>query len=285
MPDANRVHFRMMHNRPIPSTGEAMPVIGLGTWQAFDIGDDAVALAQRRAVLDALFDSGGRMIDSSPMYGRAESVVGRLLADMKAHDRAFIATKVWTTGEQQGRAQMQDSASKLRVGAIDLMQVHNLVDWRVHLRTLRAWKEQGLVRYIGITHYTVPALDDLERIICSEAIDFVQLVYSIGTRAAEQRLLPLAAERGVAVIANKPLGSGSFTARARGKSLPPWAGDLGLKSWAQIMLKFVVSHPAITCAIPATGNPDHMRDNALAGHGALADAAQRARMAAAWDAL
>lgn len=275
----------MMHTRAIPSTGEAMPVIGLGTWQSFDIGSDGALVAQRRAVIDALLDHGGRMIDSSPMYGRAEAVVGSLLADMKARDRAFIATKVWTTGELQGVAQMQDSASKLQVPAVDLMQVHNLVDWRVHLKTLCAWKEQGRVRYIGITHYTVSALDDLERIIRSEAIDFVQLVYSIGTRAAEQRLLPLAAERGVAVIANKPLGSGSFTARARSKKPPAWAEELGLKSWAQIMLKFAVSHPAVTCAIPATGNPDHMRDNALAGHGPMPDAALRARMAAAWDAL
>lgn len=224
----------MMHARPIPSSGEAMPVIGLGTWQAFDIGNDAAALAQRRAVIETLLDNGGRMIDSSPMYGRAESVVGGLLSDMKAHDRTFVATKVWTSGEEQGRAQMQDSARKLRVDAVDLMHVHNLVDWRVHLATLRQWKEQGLVRYIGITHYTVPALDDLERIIRSETLDFVQLVYSIGTRAAEQRLLPLAAERGVAVIANKPLGSGSFSARARGKKLPSWAGEYGLESWEQI---------------------------------------------------
>lgn len=275
----------MMHTRAIPSSGEPMPVIGLGTWQAFDTGGDPRAMAHRRAVLDTLFVNGGRMIDSSPMYGRAESVVGDLLSDMKAHHRAFIATKVWTTGELQGVAQMQDSARKLQVPAIDLMQVHNLVDWRVHLRTLRAWKEQGRVRYVGITHYTVPALDDLERIIRSEAVDFVQLVYSIGTRAAEQRLLPLAAERGVAVIANKPLGSGSLTARARGRPLPTWASELGLTSWAQVMLKFVVSHPAVTCAIPATSSPDHMRDNALAGHGPMPDAALRARMATAWDAL
>ena len=275
----------MMHTRSIPSTGEAMPVIGLGTWQAFDIGSDAAAMAERRAVLDVFFEHGGRMIDSSPMYGSAETVVGNLLAAMKAHDRAFVATKVWTTGDLQGRSQMQDSARKLGVATMDLMQVHNLVDWRVHLRTLREWKEQGLVRYIGITHYTVPALDDLERIIRDETIDFVQLVYSIGTRVAEKRLLPLAAERGVAVIANKPLGSGSYTARARGKPLPPWCKEFGITTWAQLMLKYVVSHPAVTCAIPATGNAEHMRDNALAGHGAMPDASQRARMAAAWDAL
>lgn len=274
----------MMLMRSIPSSGEAMPVIGLGTWQAFDV-DDPTSLQQRRAVLETLFDCGGRMIDSSPMYGRAEAAVGTLLAQMQARERAFVATKVWTTGEMQGRSQMQDSFGKLGVEAMDLMQVHNLVDWRVHLRTLREWKAQALVRYIGITHYTVPALDELERIIRSEAVDFVQLVYSIGTRAAEQRLLPLAAERGVAVIANKPLGSGSYTTRARGKKLPPWAGELGVTSWAQLMLKYVVSHPAVTCAIPATGNPDHMRDNALAGHGPMPNDSQRAQMAKAWDAL
>jgi diketogulonate reductase-like aldo/keto reductase len=276
----------MMLSRPIPSSGEPIPVIGLGTWQAFDIGTDAHDVAQRRAVLDAFFNSGGTLIDSSPMYGRAEGAVGSLLSTMTERPRAFLATKVWTTGEQQGIAQMRDSARKMRADPIDLMQVHNLVDWRTHLRTLRQWKDQGKVRYIGITHYTVAALDDLERIIRAEPVDFVQLVYSIGTRAAEHRVLPLAAERGVAVIANKPLGSGAFMSRVRGKPVPAWAAkELDIRSWAQFMLKYIVGHPAVTCAIPATAVLDHMRDNAAAGHGRLPDAAQRVRMASEWDAL
>jgi diketogulonate reductase-like aldo/keto reductase len=276
----------MMLSRLIPSSGEPIPVIGLGTWQAFDIGTDPRDVAQRRAVLEALFDADGTLIDSSPMYGHAESAVGSLLAGMATRPRVFLATKVWTTGEQQGIAQMRDSARKMRADRIDLMQVHNLVDWRTHLRTLRQWKEQGKVRYIGITHYTVSALDELERIIRTEPIDFVQLVYSIGTRAAEHRLLPLAAERGVAVIANKPLGSGAFMSHVRDKPVPAWAiSDLGIGSWAQFMLKFIVGHPAITCVIPATADPGHMQDNAAAGHGPLPTEDQRAHMASDWDRL
>jgi diketogulonate reductase-like aldo/keto reductase len=275
----------MMLTRPIPQTGEALPVVGIGTWQGFDVGSDRAALDQRRAVLQALFDAGGRMIDSSPMYGRAEAVVGTLLTGMQAREPAFIATKVWTSGEAAGIAQMNASFAKLQAPVIDLMQVHNLVDWRTHLRTLRAWKEQGRVRYIGITHYTVPALDELAAIIAAERIDFVQAAYSIDVRAAETRLLPLAAERGVAVIVNRPLGSGALFAQVRGKALPASATELGCASWGQFFVKFILGHPAVTCVIPGTGRPEHARDDVAAGMGPLPDEAQRRRMVAEWEAL
>ena len=274
-----------MLTRPIPATGEPMPVIGFGTWQTFDVGADRAALDQRRQVLEALFTAGGRMIDSSPMYGRAEAVVGALLKEMGARDKSFLATKVWTSGERAGIAQMRDSGAKLGAATIDLMQIHNLVDWRTHLKTLRAWKADGRFRYIGITHYTIPALDELAAIIAKEKIDFVQLGYSIGTRAAEQRLLPVAAERGVAVIANQPFDSGEAFQRVKGKALPEWAGEIDCSSWAQFLLKYIVSHPAVTCAIPGTASPAHARDNVAAGIGRLPDDRQRRRMAELWDKL
>ncbi len=274
-----------MHVRKIPSTGEAMPVVGLGTWQTFDIGTDRAERAQRREVLEALFAAGGRMIDSSPMYGRSEAVVGDLLAEMRARDTAFLATKVWTSGEKAGLAQMKASAEKLRAPVIDLMQIHNLVDWRVQLKSLRAAKDAGRYRYIGITHYTVPALDELVAILASEKLDFVQIGYSLGTRAAEKRLLPVAEQRGVAVIANQPFDSGSMFAKVKGKPLPEWAGEIDCASWAQIMLKYLIGHPGVTCVIPGTARPDHARDNLAAGVGRLPDAAQRRAIAEAWDRL
>ena len=283
-----------MLTRPIPSSGEPMPVIGFGTWQTFDVGMDAAALAPRREVLEILFAAGGRMIDSSPMYGRAEAVTGRLLADMNARETLalpgsartpFLATKVWTSGERAGIAQMRESSAKLGAATIDLMQIHNLVDWRTHLKTLRAWQADGRFRYIGITHYTTASLDDLAGIIAKEKIDFVQMGYSIGTRVAERRLLPVAAERGVAVIVNQPFDSGDAFQRVKGKALPEWAAEIDCSSWAQLMLKYIVGHPAVTCAIPGTANPAHARDNVAAGQGRVADERQRRRMAELWDTL
>lgn len=272
-----------MLKRRIPSSGEELPAVGLGTWQTFDVGGDRGELDQRQEVLRVLFEAGGSVIDSSPMYGRAEAVTGALLTRMKARDKAFLATKVWTTGERAGIQQMQSSAAKLQTGTIDLMQIHNLQDWRTHLKTLRAWKEQGTFRYVGITHYTVSALDDLAAIIRAERLDFVQFGYSIGVRAAEQRLLPLCAERGVAVIANQPFDSGQHFSQARGKPLPDWAGEIDAGSWGQVFLKYLLGHPAVTCVIPGTARPEHMRDNVAAGFGRLPDAALRSRMAADWD--
>jgi diketogulonate reductase-like aldo/keto reductase len=272
-----------MLTRNIPHGGEPLPVIGLGTWQTFDVGNDRVALEQRRQVLQILFDAGGSVIDSSPMYGRAEAVVGTLLSQMQAHSRTFLATKVWTSGRGAGEAQMAASAVKLQTPAVDLMQIHNLVDWRTHLGTLRAWKERNKFRYIGVTHYTVAGLDELAAVMRSEPIDFVQLAYSINVRQAESRLLALAAESGVAVITNLPFDSGSLFARVRGKALPDWASEFDCTSWSQFFLKFIVGHPAITCVIPGTAQPDHARDNVAAGFGRLPDASQRQRMVAYWE--
>jgi diketogulonate reductase-like aldo/keto reductase len=274
-----------MTTRAIPATGEAMPIIGLGTWQTFDVGDDAAAQQPLRRVLELLFDAGGRMIDSSPMYGRAEAVTGDLLAAMGARQKAFLATKVWTTGRARGVEEMQRSARRLRADTIDLMQIHNLVDWRTHLPTLRQMKAEGHIRYIGITHYTVGALADLARVLESEPdIDFVQMAYSIATREAEARLLPTAQARGVAVIVNKPLEQGALFRRVRGRPLPGWAAEIGCTSWAQFFLKYLLGHPAVTCVIPATADPAHMADDLAAGRGPLPDERQRQRMRDAWDA-
>ena len=207
--------------RPIPHSGESLPVVGLGTWQTFDAATDA-ARAPHREVLAEFSRLGGRVIDSSPMYGRAESVVGDLAAELGIQKQLFIATKVWTSGRDAGIRQMEESFRRLRVSRIDLMQVHNLVDWQTHLQTLRAWKAQGRIRYIGVTHYTESAYGELERVVQKEELDFVQLNYSIAERAAERRMLPLAAERGLAVLANRPLAEGGLFKKVRGRPLPPW---------------------------------------------------------------
>jgi aryl-alcohol dehydrogenase-like predicted oxidoreductase len=267
-----------VRTRSIPKTGEQLPIMGLGTWQGFDIGNDPAARAEREEVLRLLFDAGASLIDSSPMYGSSEGVVGDLLAKMKARDKAFLATKVWTWGEEAGVRQMDESFRRFQAEAVDLMQIHNLVDWRTHLRTLRAWKEDGRIRYIGITHYTEAALAELAAIIRKEPIDFVQLPYSIGMRDAEDELLPLAQEKGVAVVVNRPFEGGSLFQDRRREALPPWAGELGIESWAQLFLKFVLAHPAVTCVIPGTGKPAHMADNLNAGRGALPDDTMRPQM-------
>lgn len=274
-----------MLTRPIPKTREPLPVVGVGTWQTFDVAPGGPDLAPRKEVLRTLFEAGGTVIDSSPMYGRAEEVVGVLLTQMQALDKPFVATKVWTSGEAAGIRQMNESAARMQA-RIDLMQVHNLVDWRTHLETLRAWKDQKKIRYIGITHYTVPALDELAAVIRSEpAIDFVQFAYSINVRAAEARLLPLCAERGIAVLVNQPFDSGSLFRQVRGKDLPGWAREIECASWAQVFLKYILGHPAVTCVIPGTARPEHMRDNVGAGMGHLPDAAMRKRMVEFWDGL
>jgi diketogulonate reductase-like aldo/keto reductase len=264
--------------RPIPKTGEALPVIGLGTWQTFDAASEA-ARKPLRDVLAQFVRLGGRVIDSSPMYGRSEAVVGDLATALGVHKELFIATKVWTTGRDAGIRQMEESFSRLRASRIDLMQVHNLVDWQTHLKTLRAWKAEGKVRYIGVTHYTESAYGDLERVIKNEELDFVQLNYSIAERAAERRMLPLAVDRRLAVLVNRPLAEGGLFRKVRGKPLPDWAADIGAASWAQFFLKFVLGHRAVTCAIPATSRVDHLGDNMGAGRGPLPDEAMRKRMA------
>jgi diketogulonate reductase-like aldo/keto reductase len=270
-----------MLTRPVPRGGEAIPVVGLGTWQTFDPPSlTEAARAELTATLRALVDAGGRVVDSSPMYGASERTVGELADRAGVAGRLFVATKVWTRGEDAGVRQMRASMALLRPGrpaGLDLMQVHNLVDWRTHLRTLRRWQDEGLVRYVGVTHYEPSAYAELERVVRRERVDFVQLAYSVGVRDAERRLLPAAADAGVAVLVNRPFEGGGLFRRVLGTPLPDavrgWA-----ESWPQAFLKFVLAHPAVTCAIPGTGNPRHMRDNARAGVGRLPNEAERAAL-------
>lgn len=273
-----------MLTRPIPSTGEALPVIGVGTWERFDLNPTRATHDQLKQVLTTLFAAGGRLIDSSPMYGPAEGVVGDLLKELPPTPKPFLATKVWTRGRHEGIAQMQRSMQLMGSERLDLMQVHNLLDWRVHLETLNAWKAEGRIRYLGITHYTPSAHAELESVMRTASWDFVQLDYSLEDRAAEARLLPLAAKQGIAVIVNRPLGGGGLIRRLKDRPLPPWAAEAGCASWAQLLLKFILSHPAVTCVIPGTGSPAHMQDMLQAGEGALPDAALRERMAALLEA-
>jgi diketogulonate reductase-like aldo/keto reductase len=268
-----------MLTRSIPSSQEALPVIGLGTWQTFDV-KSKTEHPRLLETLDAMHAAGGSVIDSSPMYGRAEEVVGTLTAQSAAREQFFYATKVWTQGRQAGIEQMEDSLRKMQRQRLDLIQIHNLVDWKTHLQTLRYWQEAGRVRYLGITHYTDGMHDELERVLRQETFDFVQFNYSIVDRHAEQRLLPAAAELGVATLINRPFGEGALLRRLQKYALPEWATELGIGSWAQFCLKFLVSHPAVTCAIPGTSDPQHMADNMQAGSGELPDAAMREKMAA-----
>ena len=265
--------------KPIPSSGEAIPVIGMGTWQTFDVGSTTTERQPLEEVLSAFSNSGGKLIDSSPMYGKSEQVVGDLSAKLGLRQKLFIATKVWTQGRDAGVRQMEESLRKLRADPIDLMQVHNLLDVETHLDTLGEWKRKGRTRYVGVTHYTESAYDAVARIIASHKIDFLQINYSVTEREAEQRLLPLAMERGIAVIANRPFAGGKLFNRLRRLPLPSWATDIDCQSWAQVLLKFVISHKAITCAIPATSNVTHLRDNMNAGFGRLPDPKLRTRIA------
>ncbi|OGA38039.1 MAG: aldo/keto reductase [Betaproteobacteria bacterium RIFCSPLOWO2_12_FULL_68_19] len=253
-----------------------LPAIGLGTWQTFDVGNDPAARAPLREVLKLL---DGNVVDSSPMYGSAESVVGDLVAELGMRGRLFLATKVWASGREAGIAQMEASFKRLRVERMDLMQVHNLADVQVHAKTLEEMKARGRTRYMGVTHYSSSAYAEVERVLTSGKWDFLQINYSLAERECERRLLPLARERGLGVIVNRPFAEGSLFRRTRGKQLPPWAAEVGIASWAQYFLKWIVSHPAVTCAIPATSKPEHMKDNLGAAQGPLPDAAARKKMA------
>jgi diketogulonate reductase-like aldo/keto reductase len=270
---------RPIIKRMIPGTQEMLPVVGLGTARTFDIYSEE-NLSPLREVMRLFVKHGGRLVDSSPMYGTAEAVVGDLSQDLGIGGQLFFATKVWTSGRESGIRQMEESMDLLRTDQIDLMQVHNLVDTQRHLKTLKSWKAQGRVRYMGVTHYTVDAYDDLMQVIRNEDIDFVQFNYNILTRAAERRLLPLCAERGVAVIVNEPFENAALFNVTDGHELPSWAAEFDCRSWAQFFLKFIISHPAVTCAIPATSDPGHLIDNMQAAYGRLPDRATRERMAA-----
>ena len=252
--------------------------IGLGTWQTFDVGTSAAERKPLEEVLSLFVQLGGRVVDSSPMYGRSEEVLGDIAVKLGLRDKLFVATKVWTSGRAAGIRQMEDSERKLR-GRVDLMQVHNLVDVDTHLKTLKEWKTQKRIRYIGITHYTSSAYGDLASVMRRSGIDFVQLNYSLAEREAERTLLPLAKDLGVAVLVNRPFGGGSLFRETRNKPLPAFAKELDCTSWAELFLKFVVSHPAVTCAIPATSKPEHLRQNMRAGKGPIPDAAMRKRIA------
>lgn len=266
--------------RTIPSSGERLPVIGMGTWITFNVNRDPVSMAPLLPVLRTFFERGGALIDSSPMYGTAEAVLGELLEQVHERDRLFSATKVWTPGQRMGERQMERSRELWRLPRFDLMQVHNLLDWEAHLETLRAWKEEGRIRYIGITTSHGRRHQDMERIMERMPLDFVQFTYNVQDREAERRLFPLARERGLAVIINRPFRGGSLFGRVRNRPLPGWAAEIDCQNWAQVFLKFIVSHPTVTCAIPATSKVEHMRQNMGAVTGRLPDAALRKRMAA-----
>lgn len=271
--------------RKIPSTGEELPAIGLGTWQVFDAGSDTAARAPLREVIAAFARAGGKVIDSSPMYGSAESVAGDLVAELGLREHLFLATKVWTRGRAEGIAEMERSFKRLRVEQMDLMQVHNLLDVDVHTKTLLDWKSRKKIRYLGITHYTASAHAEVERQLKKSKYDFLQINYSLAERESEMRLLPYCLQNGVAVIANRPFAEGAMFRRVRGKPLPPWAAEIGVASWAQYFLKWIVAHPAVTCAIPGTGSPAHIADNVAAGFGALPDERMRKRMTEYFDSL
>jgi diketogulonate reductase-like aldo/keto reductase len=257
------------------SQENSLPRIGLGTWQTFDVGSDGAARAPLREVLKLL---DGNVVDSSPMYGSSETVAGDLIAELGLRKKLFVATKVWTSGRAEGIRQMETSFKRLRVEVMDLMQIHNLVDVATHTKTLLDLKNQKRIKYTGITHYTASAYADVERWLKAEPYDFLQINYSLAEREAENRILNLAKDKGVRVIINRPFAEGSLFRRSKGKPLPPWAGELGIESWAQYFLKWIVSHPAVTCAIPGTARPDHMRDNLAAGQGPMPSAAQRKQM-------
>jgi diketogulonate reductase-like aldo/keto reductase len=261
-----------MQTRAIPSTGEPLPVIGCGTYVGFDVAPGNPAFAALPGVVAALLDAGGSVLDSSPMYGKAEAALGQVLAETGTRPRAFVATKVWTSGRAAGLRQMENSLRLLRTDTLDLMQVHNLVDWRTQLANVREWKRAGRVRYAGITHYTSSAYAEVEAVLRSEELDFLQINYSVQEREAAYRILPLAAERGVAVLVNRPFGGGGLMRRLRSKALPVWAAEIGCTSWSQVLLKFVLSQPAVTCVIPGSSSPEHMAQNAQAGGGVIPEA-------------
>ena len=265
--------------RTIPASGELLPVIGLGTYIVLDVAPAAPEVPELKEVLTTFVGAGARLIDSSPMYGRAEALVGELSTALQVQSALFLATKVWTSGRDAGIRQMRDSLRLMRTERIDLMQIHNLLDLATHMKTLRDWKQTGTIRYIGITHYHAGAYRDLEKLLKTREYDFVQFNYSLAEREAEQSLLAVAAQAGTAVIINRPFAQGELFARVKGRELPAWAAEFDCDSWAQFFLKYIVAHPAVTCVIPGTGKLRHINDNLQAGTGRLPDARMRKRMA------
>ena len=269
----------VLATRPIPSSAEQLPVVGLGTYQSFGVGADVAEREPLQQVLRLFVEHGGKLVDSSPMYGSSEAVLGDLAAATGVANRLFMATKVWTSGREAGIRQMEESFVRMKVTRMDLMQIHNLLDWKTHLPTLKQWKQAGRIRYTGITHYHSGAYSELERLMKMREFDFVQFNYSIVEREAEERILPLARETGTAVIVNRPFAQASLFSRVRGKQVPEWAAEFDCTSWGQFFLKYILAHPAVTCAIPATAKPEHLLDNMMAGVGKLPDESTRKKMA------
>jgi diketogulonate reductase-like aldo/keto reductase len=281
MATSKPVQVKAMVTRKIASApdGETLPVIGMGTWNTFDVGTSSEDRAPLLDVLKVFYESGARVIDSSPMYGEAERTTGDLVQQIGKGAQTFFATKVWTSGRDKGIAQIDQSFRLLRTARLDLLQIHNLLDWRTHAATLRDLKSRGKLRYTGVTHYSVSAHDDLRAVLQAERFDFAQFNYSIATREAERTLLPFCQEHGIAVLINRPFEEGALFTQVRGRKLPGYAAEFDCKSWAQFFLKYILSHPAVTCVIPATSRVTHMRDNIQAGFGRLPNEKMRARMA------
>ena len=275
-----------MATRKIPSAtnNESVPVIGMGTWNTFDVSGSSSERAPLQKVLEVFYAAGARLIDSSPMYANAEGVTGDLVQKLGKQASTFYATKVWTSGRDKGVAQIEHSLRAMKTPRLDLLQIHNLLDWRTHAETLRQLKSDGKIRYSGVTQYTVGAHSEIEAVLRTERFDFAQFNYSIGTRAAEQRLLPYCQDHGIGVLINRPFEEGGLFTRVGNRKLPGYAKEIGCTSWAQVFLKYIVSHPAVTCVIPATSRAEHMQDNLQAGFGPMPDAAMRERMAKDFDA-
>jgi aryl-alcohol dehydrogenase-like predicted oxidoreductase len=267
-----------INKRKIPGSQEELPCVGIGTWQTFDVGNSETERGPLRDVLQKLVENNASVIDSSPMYGASEKVVGDLSQELKINNKLFVATKVWTTGDEAGIKQMNNSFSLLKRDRMDLMQIHNLVDWQAHLKTLRKWKEQGKIRYIGLTHYTDSAHDTVASIIKNNPVDFIQINYNLLDRHAEEKLLPLAQELRVAVLINRPFEEGALFGKVKGKTVPEWATEFDCTSWAQLFLKFILSNPAVTCVIPGTSKVTHLLDNLKAGTGKLPDSTHKNKM-------
>jgi len=269
---------KTMNQRTIPSSNEKIPVVGLGTWQTFDVGDSAEERQPLKDVLKILVEHGGSLIDSSPMYGRSEKVVGELTTELNLKSKIFEATKVWTSGEQEGIRQMNTSMNLMQAQPMDLMQIHNLVDWQTHVKTLRKWKEEGKIRYLGITHYHRGGYAEMERIMKNETLDFIQINYNVLVRDAAERILSLAQDKGVAVLINRPYEGGSLFRMTKNKTFPTWAEEFDAKTWGQFFLKFILAHPSVTCVIPGTSKAKHMNDNVQAGFGKLPTPEHQRRM-------
>ena len=267
-----------MARRIIPSTGELLPVIGLGTSRVFDTNLSEKSLNPRKEIVKALLDHGGSLIDTSPMYGRAEEVTGKIAQDLKINDRLFLATKVWIEGKEAGEIQMNASSKKLNKAVIDLMQIHNLLDWKTHIKTLYEWKEQGKINYIGISHFRSNAFNQIEKIITKERIDFAQFNYSLEEREAEKRLLPLCREKGVATLINRPFMRGKLFKAVARKKLPSWTYEYNVNTWSQFFLKFILANQAVTTVIPATSNPAHMIYNLIGGIGPIPEVGLQKKM-------